>query len=82
MNTVTAVSSGLANTRKRPPPQRLMRNGAGLLFKKSRRWTPYATEATIFSAVQDALQARNLFGLDAITLVPWPTRYQDPLTIN
>ncbi len=58
-----------------------MRNGAGLFFKKSGGWTLYATQATIFSTVQDTLQARNLFGLDAITLVPGPTD-QGPLTIN
>jgi len=71
----------MANTRTRPPSQRLIANRAGLFFHKG-GWTLYPDSGTIFSTLREALEVRDLFQLEEIRLVAWPEHHDDPQTSN
>jgi hypothetical protein len=71
----------MSTLRVRPRPQRLIVNRAGLFFKDG-AWTPYAQEATTFSTLQEALQVRNRFDLQAITLFSWPAKHNGVNALN
>jgi hypothetical protein len=71
----------MGTLRLRPPPQRRILNLAGLFFKEG-TWTPYASEATTFSTLREALRVRNLFGLQRIKLVAYPDALNDSLNLT
>jgi hypothetical protein len=71
----------MTNIRKHPPSQRLIRSCEGLFFTAG-KWTVFATEATVFSTVREALQVRRRFALEEIQLVTYSEQYELALSSN
>ena len=70
----------MTQARTMPASQRLIRNGAGLFFKGG-EWTADASDATVFSTIAEAVQARAGFGLEDIQLV-LPQQWERPQTFG